>query len=440
MRTIIEDVLTVTMNEQGDIDTYTIVIEEGRIGLLTKEKVRSARGDRVIGGAGKIALPGLFNGHVHSDMTLARGLGDGLTLYEQDRDSFISRKKWFRDELGKEVRYSAKLLQYIEALKGGVTFLCDVPFWSHGEDLVKPFREVGLMGAVVIDFREDFLGEVVISREEYFGILGHLRQNGLVPVVEGPSEENYDKVLMRKLAGWAEELDTFVQMHLAETSWRLKIVRDRFGKSSVRFLHDIGVLNERVMGSHGVFVDDEEIDLLGESGARIVNCPTAEMKIADGVAPVAKFIRNGIITSLGTDGALWNDCSDMFSEMKTLMLLQRVNHGAGSLSAEACLRAVTIDGARAFGLERELGSIESGKRATLVLVDYMKPHSVPVYHGKQSNILQVLTSCLRASDVDTVILDGTTVVEAGKVLTVDEEALVRTCQDLGVGIFRDMDP
>jgi 5-methylthioadenosine/S-adenosylhomocysteine deaminase len=440
VRTIIKDVLTVTMNERGDIGVYTILIEKGRVGLLTTEKVSPARGDRVIDGAGKIALPGFFNGHVHSDMTLARGLGDGLTLYEQDKDSFISRKNWFRDELGKEVRYSAKLLQYVEALKGGITFLCDVPFWSHGEDLVRPFREVGLTGAVVIDFREDFLGEAVISREEYFGILGHLRQNGLVPVVEGPSEENYEESLVRKLAGWAEELDTFIQMHLAETSWRLKIVRDRFGKSSVRFLRDIGVLNERIMGSHGVFIDDEEIGLLGESGARIVNCPTAEMKIADGIAPVAKFIRDGVVTNLGTDGALWNDCSDMFAEMKTLMLLQRVTHGADSLSAEACLRAATIDGARAFGLERELGSIERGKRATLVLVDYMKPHVVPVYHGRHSNVLQALTSCVRASDVDTVIVDGVVVVEAGKVLNVDEEALVRTCQELGAGIFRDMDP
>jgi 5-methylthioadenosine/S-adenosylhomocysteine deaminase len=193
------------------------------------------------------------------------------------------------------------------------------------------------------------------------------------------------------------------------------------------------------MGSHGVYVDDEEIALLRRCGTRIVNCPTAEMKIADGVAPVAKLLKGGVTTCLGTDGALWNDSADMFSEMKSLMLVQRVTHGAGALSAEASLRAATIDGARAFGLDRELGSIESGKRATLVLADYMKPHAVPVYNGRQSNVLQVITSCLRASDVDTVFVDGETVVENGRVLRVDEGDLVRACQDLGSRIFRDME-
>ncbi|MCK5569009.1 MAG: amidohydrolase family protein, partial [Spirochaetes bacterium] len=131
----------------------------------------------------------------------------------------------------------------------------------------------------------------------------------------------------------------------------------------------------------------------------------------------------------------WNDSADMFSEMKNLMLLQRVTNGASSLDAGSCLYSATMGGAKVFGLEKELGSIETGKRACIVLIDYQKPHLVPLYHGKLSNILQIITSCVRASDVDTVVVDGKVVVENGKLNTIDENQLVRKCQEMGVKRF-----
>ena len=461
VRTIIENVLAVTMNAKREIGACTIVIEGERISALrftgaggkpqshmssaakpgapAKDSLQPGPGDVVIDGRGKIALPGFVNGHVHCDMTLARGLGDGLTLYEQDHDSFISDKRWFKKELGREARYLGKLLQYVESVKGGTTFLCDVPFWFHGEDLARPFREVGLDGAVVIDFRKDFLTGEGVDREEYLGTARALRRSGILPIVEGPAEEDYNVPLLIELSEWAEDLDTFMQMHLAETAWRIKIVKERFGTSPVRLLREIGILDRRIMGSHGVHIDEEEIGLLAASGARIVNCPTSEMKIADGIAPVAKMLAAGVPTGLGTDGALWNDSGDIFAEMKSLMLLQRVAFGASSVSASDCLGSATAEGARVFGVDGDLGSLEPGKRASFILVDYMKPHGVPCYSGRVSNVEQALTSCLRASDVDAVFVSGRNVVKGGKIQTVDEEALVKECQELGTRIFSDME-
>jgi 5-methylthioadenosine/S-adenosylhomocysteine deaminase len=438
MRVRIEDVLTVTMNNRREIDILSILIENGKITDLSKKGLKKKQGDLVIDGKNKIALPGLINSHIHSDITLARGLGDGLTLYEQDYNSFVSKKRWFRKELNPEARYHSRLLQYIEAVKGGTTFICDVPFWWYGDDLISPFRDVGITGAVVLDYRIDFSTGERVQKEHYFKTAELLRENGILPIVEAPAEENFEKKLLQNLATWAEELDTLMQLHLAETTWRMEIIRKRFNSSSVRYLNEIGVLNERIIGTHGVYLNDEDIKILKEYGAKIVNCPVAEMKIADGIAPVTKLIEESVPVGLGTDGALWNDSSDIFSEMKTLMLVQRVTNGASSLSARDALYAATRGGAAVFNLERELGSIEKGKRAHIILIDTRKPHLTPIHHGKASNVLQLITSCVRASDVDTVIVDGKIIVKGGKIQTVDEHEIIDKCREISRERFRNI--
>jgi len=438
MRIIIEDILTVTMNNKNEINTYNITIEDGKIKALSKDKVKKSNKDYIINGKYLIAIPGLFNGHIHSDVTLARGLGDGLSLYDQDHNSFVFRHKWFNNELNKEARHLSRFLQYAEALKGGTTFICDVPFWHYEDDLISPFKEVGINGAVVLDYRKNFLTGEIINQDHYFKTAENLKKEGYIPIVEAPAEENYDIALLTMLKNWAIDLDTFIQMHLAETMWRNKIVKEKFNKNSVRFLKDINFLNERIIGSHGVYLDNEELIIIKNSGARIVNCPTAEMKISDGVAPIKKIIDMNIPLGIGTDGALWNDSSCMFSEMKSLILIQRVTNGANSFDASKALYAATIGGAKIFGLEHELGSIESGKRACIVLINYNKPHMIPVYNGINSNVVQVITSCARASDVDTVIVDGKIVVQNSRLNTINEDNLLNKCQQIAENKFKNL--
>jgi len=435
MRILIEEVLTVTMNERGDIDHCSILIDDNRIRSVTKSSIQKRKGDYVIDGSRMIAIPGLVNGHVHCDITLARGLGDGLTLFEQDNTSWVSRKKWYRSELNTEARHYSRVLQYVEAVKGGTTFICDVPFWWYGDDLTAPFREVGIAGAVVLDYRTDFLTGELVEKKEYFKTARGLRDAGHTPIVEAPSEEGFEGELLLRLMAWAQELDTFLHLHLAETTWRMDSIRERFNSTPVRYLRDLGFLNDRVIGSHGVYLDKSDRDILRTSGASIVNCPAAEMKIADGIAPVSELIREGIPVALGTDGALWNDSSDLFSEMKFLMLLQRVLKGADTLSAHDCLHAATLGGAQVFGLENELGSIVEGKRASLVLIDLNRPHLTPLHRLDEGNVLQLITSSARASDVDTVIVDGKIIVEGGVLRTIDEEALMAKCQELADNRF-----
>jgi 5-methylthioadenosine/S-adenosylhomocysteine deaminase len=435
VRIVIEDVLAVTMNGRKEVGRRSIITEGDRIRTVEQGPVRKRPGDLVIDGRRRIAIPGMVNGHVHCDITLARGLADGLTLFEQDRDSAVSRRRWFREELDREARNLSRILQYVEAVKGGTTFICDVPFWWYGDDLVAPFDAVGISGAVVLDFRKDFLTGEMVERKSYFEAAEQLRGHGLLPIAEAPAEEGFEDGLLLRLKAWAQDLDTFIHLHLAETTWRLGIVRERFGTSPARYLRNLGFLDDRVIGSHGVYLDARDRSVLSESGARIVNCPAAEMKIADGIAPFVELMQIGVPLGLGTDGALWNDASDLFSEMKTLMLLQRVAKGAGSIGGFDCLHAATIGGAGVFGMEGEIGSIEEGKRGSLVLIDLDRPHLVPLHHGRDSNVYQLLTSCARASDVDTVIVDGRIVVEGGHLRTLDEATLIDRCQALAESRF-----
>ena len=430
MRILIEGVLAVTMGKMGELDHCSILLENGRIERVSGNAIEKMDGDHVIDGSRMIAIPGLINGHVHCDITLARGLGDGLTLYEQDSRSWVSKKKWYREQLNQEARHYSRLLQYAEAVKGGTTFICDVPFWWYGDDLISPFKEVGIAGAVVLDFRKDFLTGEQVEKEEYFDGARRLHDQGYMPIVEAPAEEGFEDDLLLRLMSWTQELDTLLHLHLAETTWRMEHIRKRFNRTPVQYLRDLGFLNERVIGSHGVYLDQSDREILHASGSRIVNCPAAEMKIADGIAPVSELISDSIPVGIGTDGALWNDSSDLFAEMKALMLLQRVLKGADFLSARDSLYTATLGGSRVFGLEKTLGSIEEGKAASIVLLNRDRPHLTPLHRLDEGNVVQLITSCARASDVHTVIVNGKIVVEGGELQTIDEKALLAKCQEI----------
>jgi len=438
MRLVIRDILTVTMNDRREIGRFSIVIDKDRIHSVSSRSVEIRPGDSVIDGKNRIALPGFINGHIHCDITLARGLGDGLTLYEQDHDSFVSRKRWFKDELDREARYYGRLLQYAEALKSGTVFICDVPFWWEGDDLVSPFKEIGVTGAVVLDYRTDFLTGKLVDETNYFDTAGILRKNGILPIVEAPSEEDFQEELLHMLRDRAEALDTLIQMHLAETKWRVDIIRQRYGKTPVEYLDDIHFLNERVIGSHGVYINEHELSLLSDRGAGIINCPSAEMKISDGTAPVPSLLKAGVPVGIGTDGALWNDSASMISEMKTLLLLQRVSSNPSAICPSDCLYAATMGGAKVFNLESDLGSIEPGKRACITIINFFNAHMLPLYHKNTSNVLENLVTCAHAADVEIVLIDGNIVVEGGKLKTFDETALLKKCQKLARERFEDI--
>lgn len=454
-RIIVENVLTVTMDEERSVGYRTIVCDEGRFasvnpasgtGTSTPGAPGSAPGDAsspgpglqarpddiVIDGRDFLAVPGLVNGHLHCDVVAARGLGDGLTLTQQNDDSLVGRNRWFQNQMTADVRRLSRRLQLAECLAAGQTFVCDVPFWPPADGgWAAPFRELGIGGAVVVDYRSDFLTGARLPREALEQAMADLDAAGLVRVIGAPPEEGFDDSELAYVFGLAAEYNTLVHIHLAETTHRMSLIEERFDTTPVRYLADRGFLGPQLLASHGVYIDTDELEMMFEAGARIVNTPVAEMKIADGVAPVPDWIEKGIPLGIGTDGSMWNDASDLFGEMKTMLLLQRVMRGPDEISPEEVLELATCRGAEVFGLSDRIGSIEEGKQADLLLLKRNRAHTVPLLPGDPGNIYANIVSCFRSEDVDTVIAAGRLVCSGGTVLTVDEEALAQEMQEAG---------
>jgi 5-methylthioadenosine/S-adenosylhomocysteine deaminase len=175
--------------------------------------------------------------------------------------------------------------------------------------------------------------------------------------------------------------------------------------------------------------------MLALNGSTIVNSPVAEMKIADGAAPVCMLLDKSIPVGLGTDGPLWNDSANMFGEMKALMLLQRLMNGASSFTSYDALEAATIGGARALGLDEQIGSIEQGKKASLIILDTNKVNLVPIYDGAAGNLIENIVSSAQPSDINSVFVNGNAVIRDGEFTTIDEMSRVERAQNVGKELF-----
>ena len=219
----------------------------------------------------------------------------------------------------------------------------------------------------------------------------------------------------------ADRLGLHRMIHIAETQDEMRIVRERYGASPVRHLDALGFLDERTVGAHCVWVDDEEIDILAQRGVTVSHNPQSNMKIASGVAPVARMIERGALVTVATDGPCSNNDLDMFEELRTAAFLQKSALADPlALPAYEALKLATVNGARAMGREGELGVLREGALADLIVVDLQKPHLQPLH-----DVVSNLVYCGKAADVETVVVDGCVRVENRHIVGLDLPELYR---------------
>ena len=374
-----------------------------------------------------ILMPGLFNLHCHGDMTCARGFGDGRTLLEQNEQ--FKDTVWFRSLLSDEERADSRLLTYAEALLAGTTFQMENMYWGLGARSPELMREAGIRGAAAEDIRPDFLEpDVFHSEEELRAFAAACEANGILPYIGSISEEDYAVERNEKIREILQRLQLRQTFHMAETDWRKEHIQKQYGTTPVRWLYEGGFLGDTVLGSHVVQLDDEEVRMLAETGTSVVNTPLCEMKIADGIAPIAKMVHAGVNVCLGSDGAMWNNSSDIFREMKGMALLQTVTNGIRSLTTKDVLRMATCNGAKAVGQEQVLGSIEEGKRADLILIRTDRPHMRPLCLGEGENVTSAVVFNATGADVSDVFVEGKHVVKDHRLQTLDLPALYERVQ------------
>ncbi|MGM0396225.1 MAG: amidohydrolase [Bacillota bacterium] len=409
----IKNVNIVTMDASNRIiKNGYIYIEDGKI-IHLGEELRSYRAKETLDGRNMTAMPGLINAHTHMGMSLLRNYADDLPLHQ-----WLTEKIWpVEAKLNGEDIYWGSLLSMVEMIQTGTTTFCDMYFFM--EEVGKGAEESGIRAMItrgIVEDRNDPDKKLRESRELFE--MYHGAANDRIRVMIAPhAPYTCSPDFLVKAKDLAAELGTGINIHLSETKREVDESFERYGKSPIEHVYDLGVLDVHTLAAHCVHVDERDIDLMLEKRVHPVNNPGSNLKLASGFAPVQKMLEKGLSVSLGTDGASSNNNLNMFKELNLAALVNKaVSKDALSVKADEALRMATINGARGLQWDREIGSLEIGKKADIILIDMEKPHLTP-----RHNLVSSLAYSTYGSDVDTVIVDGRILMKNREILTIDME-------------------
>lgn len=378
--------------------------------------------DTVLGGKGKVVFPGLINTHSHAAMVYFRGLADDLPLHEWlEKHIWPAEGKWMSADFVDD----AVGLAALEMLKSGVTTYTDQYFFqSVAAKRISKIGMRGVLGAGVIDF--PFTG-YASSVEDYFinaeALINEFRDDDLITPCIAPhatytcSPENYQRA-----NEISEKYNTPIHTHVAETEFETAQIKERYGKTPVEHLASIGLLSERFIAVHCVWLTDRDIELLAENNSGVSHCIESNLKLASGIAPVPKLLKAGVKVAFGTDGAASNNDLSILGEMSTAAKVHKaISSDPTVLDSRTALMMATRNGAEILGLGEKTGSLRAGKKADIVIADLNKAHLAPIY-----DIYSHITYSMRPSDIETVFVNGRPVVENGMLISMDEgEILAR---------------
>lgn len=403
------------LNPNFEEKKQSLLIKDDLIAEIADD-IDEGNADKIIDAEGKILLPGFINTHTHLSMTLFRGLADDLSL-----DSWLNDHIWpMEANLNGDYCYIGALLGAIELIKSGTTTFSDMYFYM--EDVARAVDEAGIRAVLsygMIDFgdeekREGELKENLQLFENCNGMA-----DGRIKVFFGPhSPYTASEELLIKTRQLADEYNMGIHIHVSETQKEIEDVSAEKGLRPFEYLDKIGFLGPDVVAAHSVWLSDEEIEIIKKNNVKISHNPCSNMKLASGIAPVSKLIENGICVSIGTDGASSNNNLDLIEELKTASLLQKVSTlDPNVLNSHEAVAMGTIKGAEALGLDDEIGSIEVGKKADIILIDTNCANMVPDSSTLTSNVIY----SANGSNVDTTICNGKILMENKKLTVLDEQ-------------------
>jgi 5-methylthioadenosine/S-adenosylhomocysteine deaminase len=414
-----------TMDQNGSVVRGDLLIHDGRIAAIGD--AIDTRADEVIDARGCAVLPGFVQTHIHLCQTLFRGAADDLSLID-----WLKKRIWPMEaaHTPASIRASAQL-SIAELVKGGTTCALTMETVRHTEEVFRVVEETGFratIGKCMMDKGEDLPVELhektedSIREAESLFKKWHGKADGRIRSCFAPRfAVSCTRELLNAVSKLAREHGALIHTHASESAGECEIVEREAGKRNVAYLDSLGVSGSHVVLAHCIHIDEEEIATLARTRTNVAHCPSSNLKLGSGIARVNEMIDRGISVSLGADGAPCNNRLDMFTEMRTAALLQKVLHGPEALPAERMLRMATIDGARAMALGDEVGSLEVGKRADVIVVDLSGVHSSPA----AGSVASALVYSAQGPDVRTTIIDGRVVMRNRDLLTLNEPAVIK---------------
>lgn len=412
----------------SDIEKKDLLIEEDKISRICKHgEIEEKSVDKVIDASNCVVMPGLINAHTHIGMSLFRGYSDELELMD-----WLSTKIWpIEEKMTKEDIYYASMLSCIEMIKSGTTTFADHYFFE--EETAKCVEEIGMRSllARVIIFDNEEADKRINEAEELY-LKWNNKADGRIKVCVGlHSPYTCPPNTIIKSVELAKKYDMLMHIHYLETLDEVNEMRKVYNKTSTQYLKDLGVFELHTMLAHGVHVTDEEMDILKNINGGIIHNPISNLKLGSGIAKIKEFRDRNINVALGTDGQGSTNTLDMFEEIKVAAYMQKVRHmSATAISGFDVLKMATIEGARVMNMENEIGSLEEGKKADVIIIDMNKPHLCPIH-----DIYSHLAYSVNGADVETVIVNGNIIMENRVIMSIGEKEIINKCSEISNRIF-----
>ncbi|MFS8513146.1 MAG: amidohydrolase [Planifilum fulgidum] len=416
MRLLIRGALILTMKENDEPFSGDILVERDRIAAVVPRW--EGRADEVIDASGMVAMPGLINAHNHTPMTLMRAFCDDLRLMDWLEKKMLPVEA----RMNEEDIYWGAMLAMAEMIRSGTTAYADM--YIHMDHVARAVIDSGMRASLArgLVFLEDDGGkrlEEALSLIEKWTGAG----DGRITTMLGPHAPfTCPPDPLAGVIDLARKRGVPIHIHLAETKEEVVRIRERYGQTPTEYLYHLGLFeHNHVLLAHAVHLTRRDIGLLRGMRGGIAHNPVSNLKLGCGIAPVCDMLAQGLTVGLGTDGAGSAATLDMLAEIKAAAWLQKVDRSDPAvLPARQVLRMATVEGAKLLGIADRVGTLEAGKQADLILIDFQKPHLQPLHDP-----YALVAYSASGADVDTVIIDGRVVMRRRELMTIDEEELFR---------------
>lgn len=434
---LIKGATVITLDRQNHIFEGDLLIERGRIVALGASPAVDRPVDEVIDARGLTLLPGFVQTHVHLCQTLYRGAADDLALID-----WLRKRIWPMEAAHTpQSLYASAQLGIAELIGSGTTCALTMETVHHTENVFRAAEESGFRATIgkcmmnkgeavpdaLCEAMDDSIAESLRLLENWHG-----RADGRIRYAFAPRFAiSCTRELLEEVARLSRQHKVMVHTHASENLEEIEIVERETGKRNIEYLNNVGLAAPHVLLAHCVHLSDSELEILRQTGTHVAHCPSSNLKLGSGFARVSEMIESGISVSLGADGAPCNNRLDMFTEMRTAALIQKALRGPQALPALTALRMATAEGARALGLSDEIGSLEVGKRADLILLNLNHLHTSP-----RPDPVSTIVYAAEASDVETVIIDGQVVLRDRQFTTLDKQEVIARANEEAAHLAR----
>jgi 5-methylthioadenosine/S-adenosylhomocysteine deaminase len=407
----------------------TDIIAIGR----TEELVQKYNAKKIIKAENSLVMPGFVNCHTHAAMTCFRGIADDLELMDW-LNNFIFPAE--AKNVNKELVYWGSLLACAEMIKSGTTAFCDMYIFE--DETARAAKQAGmrcLLGEVLFDFPSPNFKYTEEALDYTRMLIEKWQNDSLISIIVNPHAlYTCSPNLLIKAKKLADEYQVPLGIHLLENNYEKAQLQEKFGKGAVSFLQGISFLDKRLIAFHCVCFSEEDMQIFADNGCKISHNPASNMKLASGIAPVPDMLKAGLTVGLGTDGCASNNTIDIIKEMSIAAKLHKVARlDPTVMDAKTVVRMATVEGAKALGMGKITGSLEVGKKADIIIIDLNKPHLTPMY-----NAYSHIVYAANGADVDTVIINGKTVMEKRRLLTLDDVEIMNKVREIAVNIKKSL--